>query len=200
MNNKRILKYVKCCVNLYCVISIQEIINTIKHYEENGPTRKEVQCVIENFITPRTFIQLKHNLAYNKKNVDDATVIAFHKACENMPFYYPDYLESFFKYESSSYYEETAGYGYLFELFYEAYEDYTDAAEKAHREMDWIGGISRMGIDPNDILKEILDYPDYREFFSDKNRSEQLLDILNIIHRNARIHYNKGYTLNELGR
>lgn len=198
MNDKKILKYVKCCVNLYFIVSIQEIIHTIKHYEESVPTRKEVQRVLENFITPRTYIQLKYNLAYNKKYVKVYNIMSLHKTLEMKPFYYPEYIDSLFKYESSSYYEETSGYGFLFELFYEANNDYADPAEIAHCDMDWIGSVSRIGMKPNEILKEILNSPIYKAYFSDKTQRDQLLRILNTIHRNARTYHNKGFTLNEL--
>lgn len=198
MNEKRIVKYIKSCVHFYGVLSIQEIINTIKHYEYGEPTRKEVQHVLQRIITPRTTIQLIHNVVYNKEIVIEDNVMQLYKKFNTKEFYYPQTVELLFRYEVSTFYEETQGCGYFFEIMYEALIEYLEPAKEAHYFIAKTIQSFRLGHSTEALIDHLKKDDDFTYIFLDEKRYNHLKYIMDLMHDNSRLYRLRGATINEI--
>lgn len=105
MEDKLIIKYAKCCVNLYAVVSTKDIITVIKHYEGIKIDTLKLIALLDNTISKSTQIQKSDGLYYKFDIMCDSDIKAFYQDVKKMPLFLPNKKSEFFKYIVSTYCE-----------------------------------------------------------------------------------------------
>lgn len=193
LDEKVIVTYIKACVNLYGIVSEQEAIDIIYHYEHVKITRKELRKVFLKNFTNRTIVRNIHNMFYQSQIYDKDDVLLFYKDYKDKDFYLPEKRE-FLKYKSSQYYERTddleALSTYLLEHVKSKYSNFI------HHILTNVVFSYQSSFDMSEIIEHIQSLDD-GNYFNSIDHLNALLPYLIKIQNSTRLHSNRGFTPNE---
>lgn len=199
MTDKKIVSYARAACNLYGIIHLRNLIQILKHYENESFTRTQLDVVMQKNISEHMIISYKNGFLFQKdvfEYLEDG--IEMYKSEEQKPYYLPEKKE-FLKYVSSCYYEKTT-YTEKLSLYLH---------KKAKRsEYSYIGIDEYLKITMEQVMLAIQSNHDMAtvmqsllEFDIDINNQEELQefgDILMEVFNHTRMIINHGHTPYEL--
>ena len=112
LTDKKIIKYAKCAVNFYGVVSAADVAIIIEHYEKETIPVSRIQQVLTAFITKRTILKEKQQLYYKSCYIPENAVLDLYDEIKNQPFYFYDSKTEFFYYQSARFVDLIYPYGH----------------------------------------------------------------------------------------
>lgn len=198
VTDKKIIKYAKCCVNLYGIFIIQDLQIVIEHYDHESIDEKHVQQLLDNFITKRTIIQKQGNLYYKSNSLPEQVLSTYYQEAKKHPLYFYDTKTAFFYHESSTYVYALYPYGAnLYNFLQEHRPSQKDSFDKIEAIEFYILTSFAISLNPLDILQDVMDM--WNEFQLKKLQDiNSFIEILIQSYNNSRQFMLHGHTPMEL--
>lgn len=198
VTDKKIIKYAKCCVNLYGIFIIQDLQTVIEHYDHESIDEKHVQQLLDNFITKRTIIQKQGNLYYKSNSLPEQVLSTYYQEAKKHPLYFYDTKTAFFYHESSTYVYALYPYGAnLYNFLQEHRPSQKDSFDKIEAIEFYILTSFAISLNPLDILQDVMDM--WNEFQLKKLQDiNSFIEILIQSYNNSRQFMLHGHTPMEL--
>lgn len=158
ITDKKIIKYAKCCVNLYGIYTVQDLQTVIEHYDHEYIDENHLQQLLDNFITKRTIIQKLGNLYYKSNSLPEQVLSKYYEEAKNHPLYFYDTKTAFFYHESSTYVYALYPYGgNLYNFLHEHRPSQKDFFAKLEAIEFYIITSFAISWTPLDILQDVID-------------------------------------------
>jgi len=195
ISNKKLIKYAKCCVNLYGVVSLDEIIQIVNHYDNEIVPFDLYAEILDNFITKRTIIQKEQGLYYKKTAITKDIVVSFYDRVKTLPLYTFKRKIDFFYYESATYsYGVYPSARNLHEFLSEIIPDTVEDAYLICEAIDEYIGLSLMASTSiTEVLKDCSEFW-MSDYLVTKEHVDSFLQILADVNNHSRMYLLRGHT------
>lgn len=198
MTDKKIIKYAKCAVNFYGLVSAADIAIIIEHYDKEIIPVSRIQEVLSTFITKRTILKEKQQLYYKSSYIPEDAVLNLYDEIKDQPFYFYDTKTDFFYHESANFVDLIYPYGRnLMDYLEKFFSDKEYAYLLAEEMTTDIAQCFSLNHEIKDVLQNIIQ-PALGAKINTKEEFEILVQHLIQLHNHTRKIDKHGFTPSEL--